>query len=108
MKIRTGTCGIVDVEPKDVLEIWEGGIFSDEEFPHTLRCRDVTGKYGHHVYGISTKAALRLSELSGIAIDKMKFNQENDNEDAEAPNVENANEQSKPAEKKENTLLNYA
>ena len=70
MKIRTQTCGIVDIEPKDVFEIWEDGIFRTDDFTHTLRCRDVTGKYAHHVYGISTKAALRLSELSGIPIKK--------------------------------------
>ena len=71
MKIRTEYCGIVDIEPKDVFEIWADG-FGTEEFTHTLRCRDVTGKYAHHVYGISTKAALRLSELSGIEIQARK------------------------------------
>ena len=71
MKIRTKYCGIVDIEPKDVFEVWEGD-FGDEEFTHTLRCRDVTGKYQHHVYSISTKAALRLSELSGIEIQARK------------------------------------
>lgn len=72
MKIRTQTCGIVDIEPKDVFEIWEGGLGADGEFTHTLRCRDVTGKYQHHVYSISTRAALRLSELSGIEIQARK------------------------------------
>jgi len=66
MKIRTRYCGIVDIEPQDVFEIWECA--PDGDFTHTLRCRDVTGKYAHHVYSISTNAALRLSELSGIKI----------------------------------------
>ena len=92
MKIRTKYCGIVDIEPKDVFEIWEGD-FGDEEFTHTLRCRDVTGKYAHHVYGISTKAALKLSELSGKAISTLQFNEICD---------------FNGAEKKENTLLKYA
>ena len=108
MKIRTQTCGIVDVEPEDVFEIWEGGVFSDEPFTHTLRCKDLTGKYAHHVYGISTKAALRLSELSGKAIDKIKFDLVVESEDAETPRMENVPEQQKTAEKKENTLSNYA
>lgn len=86
MKIRTQTCGIVDVEPKDVLEIWESGFFRNEDFTHTLRCKDVTGKYAHHVYGISTKAALRLSELSGIMIDKLKFG--NDDSEAKEATIE--------------------
>ena len=108
MKIRTNNCGIVDVEPKDVFEIWEGGFGVEGEFTHTLRCRDVTGKYQHHVYSISTKAALRLSELSGKAIDKIKFDLVVESEDAETPRMENVPEQQKTAEKKENTLSNYA
>ena len=108
MKIRTQNCGIVDVEPKDVFEIWEGGFGVEGEFTHTLRCRDVTGKYQHHVYSISTKAALRLSELSGISIDKSKFKEIDDSEDAETPGMEKVPEQQETAEKKENTLLNYA
>ena len=66
MKIRTKYCGIVDIEPQDVFEVWESE--PDGDFTHTLRCRDVTGKYQHHVYSISTKAALRLLDLSGKAI----------------------------------------
>lgn len=108
MKIRTQNCGIVEVEPKDVFEIWEGGFFCSEEFTHTLRCRDVTEKYAHHVYSISTKAALRLSELSGKIIAKVKFNMVVESNDAETPRVENVPEQQKTAEKKEKTLSNYA
>ena len=108
MKIRTQTCGIVDVEPKDVFEIWGGGFGAEGEFTHTLRCRDITEKYAHHVYSISTKAALRLSELSGKAIGRLQFNEIDDSKDAETPRTENVLEQQKPAEKKENTLLNYA
>src|SRR3990167_6996889 len=107
MKIRTKYCGIVDIEPKDVFEIWEGN-FGNEEFTHTLRCRDVTGKYQHHVYSISTKAALRLSELSGISIDKSKFKEIDDSEDAETPGMEKVPEQQETAEKEEKTLLNYS
>ena len=73
MKIRTEFCGIVDVEPKDVFEIWKNGAFSTDEFPYTLRCRDVAGKYQHHVYGISERAALKLSELSGKEIQNSKL-----------------------------------
>ena len=108
MKIRTQNCGIVDVEPKDVFEIWEVGFGAEGEFTHTLRCRDVTGKYQHHVYSISTKAALRLSELSGISIDKSKFKEIDDSEDAKTSGMEKVPEQQETAEKKENTLLNYA
>ncbi len=108
MKIRTRNCGIVDVEPKDVFEIWEGGFGVEGEFTHTLRCRDVTGKYQHHVYSISTKAALRLSELSGKAIGRLQFNEIDDSNDAETPEIANVQEQQKTAEKKENTLLTYA
>ena len=101
MKIRTQTCGIVDVEPSDVFEIWEGGFGVDEEFTHTLRCRDVTGKYQHHVYSISTKAALRLSELSGKAIGRLQFNEIDDIKEPEQPRIENVHEQQEAAEKKE-------
>ncbi len=107
MKIRTRNCGIVDVEPKDVFEIWEGGFGVDEEFTHTLRCRDVTGKYQHHVYSISTKAALRLSELSGTAIDKLKF--VNDDSEAKEATIETINEIEEHVEpkKESKTLLGY-
>ena len=107
MKIRTQNCGIVDVEPKDVFEIWEGGFGVEGEFTHTLRCRDVTGKYQHHVHSIRTIAALRLSELSGISIDKIKFGKE-DSEEKEETN-ETIDEIEKPIEpKKENsTLMEY-
>ena len=56
----------------------------------------------------SLKAALRLSELSGKAIDRLQFNQIDDSNDAETPRVVNVKEQQETAEKKENTLLNYA
>src|SRR3989338_8031834 len=107
MKIRTNNCGIVDVEPKDVFEIWEGGFGVDGEFTHTLRCRDVTGKYAHHVYSISTKAALRLSELSGKAIDKLKFG--NDDSEAKEETNETISEIEEPIEpkKESSTLIEY-
>ena len=108
MKIRTNNCGIVDVEPKDVFEIWEGGFGAEGEFTHTLRCRDVTGKYQHHVYSISTKAAVRLSEMSGIAIGRLQFNEIDDIKYTETSGIENVPEQQKTAEKKESTLSNYA
>jgi hypothetical protein len=108
LKVRTQHCGIVEVDPENVLEIWEGGLFHNNDFTHTLRVKDITGKFQHHVYGISTKAALKLSEISNKAIDKVKFGQEYGDDDVKIEETKNTFVRKETTDKSESTLMNYA